>query len=287
MTFKKGGYSVIAAFSFNPGSLFKYSMLLYYFIVIPIIAFLGWIIFTGKRKRRPAASQHLDKELLPLLNAHVDYYRKLDAAAKKRFENQVTRFMQYVNIEGVGVEITDGDRLLVASSAVIPVFAFGDWEYPNLTNVILYPDTFDNDYQFEGGNRNIMGMVGTGYMNGQMLLSRSALLKGFSAASGDQNTAIHEFVHLLDKTDGATDGVPENLMPPDYATPWLKLMHQEMRRIQEGKSDIDPYALTNEAEFLAVAAEYFFEKPERFQKRHPELYDRLSKIFRQTPAGEN
>ncbi len=195
--------------------------------------------------------------------------------------------MQYVTIEGVGLEITDLDRVLVASSAVIPVFALGDWEYPNLTNVILYPDTFDKEYQFEGDKRNIMGMVGTGYMNGQMLLSRSALHKGFSSASGAQNTAIHEFVHLVDKTDGATDGVPEHLMQHAYAEPWLKLMHQEMRRIREGKSDIDPYALTNEAEFFAVAAEYFFEKPGRFEQRHPELYLQLSQIFRQVPAKKS
>jgi Mlc titration factor MtfA (ptsG expression regulator) len=94
-------------------------------------------------------------------------------------------------------------------------------------------------------------------------------------------------VHLVDKTDGATDGVPEHLMPNGYAEPWLKLMHQEMHRIKEGRSDIDPYALTNEAEFFAVASEYFFEKPERFQQRHPELYLQLSQIFRQTPAKKN
>lgn len=259
-------------------------MIYYFAIVIPLLAILAWVIFGRKSKRHNAPLQPLDKNLLSLLESHVDYYRDLDIADKKRFESQVARFLQYVNIEGVGLEITAVDKILVASSAVIPVFALGDWEYPNLTNVILYPDTFDNEYQFEGGSRSIMGMVGTGYMNGQMLLSRSALLKGFSSASGAQNTAIHEFVHLVDKTDGATDGVPEHLMPNAYAEPWLKLMHQEMRRIKDGKSDIDPYALTNEAEFFAVAAEYFFEKPGRFQQRHPELYLELSQIFRQAPA---
>jgi len=259
-------------------------MTLYFLIIIPIIALLAWIIFRPKSAAHNAPLQSLDKNLIPLLEANVGYYQYLDAKSKKRFQSHVARFLQYVNIEGVGLELTDLDRVLVAASAVIPVFAFGDWEYPNLTNVILYPDTFDSEYQFEGGSRNIMGMVGTGYMNGQMLLSRSALHKGFSAASGASNTAIHEFVHLVDKTDGATDGVPEHLMPHSYAEPWLKLMHQEMHRIKDGKSDIDPYALTNEAEFFAVASEYFFEKPDRFQQRHPELYLQLSQIFRQTPA---
>lgn len=219
-----------------------------------------------------------------LLNDRIDYYQKLNEQEKQRFEKLVVDFLQHVNVEGVGTAITDADRVLIASGAIIPVFGFGDWKYKNLTNVILYPDTFDNDFRFEGENRNILGMVGSGYMNGQMLLSRAALEKGFSGSSGKANTAIHEFVHLLDKSDGATDGIVENLMTHEYVIPWLKMMHKEMHRIQTGKSDINPYALTSEAEFLAVAAEYFFEKPGQLKHKHPEIYEQLSELFRQDPA---
>jgi Mlc titration factor MtfA (ptsG expression regulator) len=258
---------------------------MYYFaIVIPILGLLAWFIFRKKSVTVAAPVQGLDNKYILLLEAHINFYHKLDASAKKRFEAHIAQFFSYVHMEGVGMEITDLDRVMVASSAIIPVFGLGDWQYNNLTNVILYPDTFDNDYQFEGENRSIMGMVGSGYMNGQMLLSRAALTKGFSAAAGKENTGIHEFVHLLDKSDGATDGVPEQLIAHEYALPWLNRMHQEMRRIKDGRSDINPYALTNEAEFLAVASEYFFEKPDQFQHKHPELYQQLSQIFRQEPA---
>jgi Mlc titration factor MtfA (ptsG expression regulator) len=129
-----------------------------------------------------------------------------------------------------------------------------------------------------------MGMVGNGFMNGQMILSRSALLQGFSNSADKENTAIHEFVHLPDKSDGATDGVPQNLMNHEYTIPWVKMIHEEIQRIEKGKSDINPYAITNEAEFFAVVSEYFFEKPDQFNAKHPELYDSLSKIFSQNPA---
>lgn len=263
---------------------------MYFIVATLLIVILAWYLL--RKPNKPAITTpvipqvDINPAYRPLLDAHVDYYHKLDAAARKRFEAQVNGFLQYVNIEGVGTEINDLDRVLVASSAIIPIFGLGDWQYNNLTNVILYPDTFDHDYQFEGDKRDIMGMVGNGHMNGQMLLSRAALIKGFSSAAGKENTAIHEFVHLLDGADGATDGVPEHLVPPDYAQPWLSLMHREMHRIKEGHSDINPYALTNEAEFFAVAAEYFFEKPEKFQEKHPELYQHLSLIFKQNAAGK-
>lgn len=255
-------------------------------IFISILLLAAFVYFILRNTgRKTVLPETLQGSYISILTTKVPFYQKLDKEKQTLFEQLVLEFLGYVKIEGVGTGISDIDRVLVASSAIIPIFGFPGWKYKNLTNVILYPDTFDQDYQFEGENRSIMGMVGSGYMNGQMLLSRAALLKGFSKASGEGNTAIHEFVHLLDKSDGATDGVPENLLAHEYTVPWLKMMHEEMHRIEQGNSDINPYALTNEAEFLAVASEYFFEKPEKMQERHPKLYELLTKIFGQDPGN--
>ncbi|MEO6202766.1 MAG: zinc-dependent peptidase, partial [Nitrospirales bacterium] len=52
-----------------------------------------------------------------------------------------------------------------------------------------------------------------------------------------------------------------------------------------GHSDINPYGLTNEAEFFAVVSEYFFETPVRMKQKHPELYSMLEQIFHQDPQS--
>lgn len=249
-----------------------------YFIILILAIFLLIYFSSGKtgRGKTKVPKGTYNK----LLNKKVSFYQRLNKAEKINFEKRMMAFLEETHIEGVGTEITRLDRVLIASSAIIPVFGFSDWKYKNLSNVILYPDTFDKKFQFEGNNnRRIMGMVGSGFMNGQMLLSRAALYHGFSNSSGKENVAIHEFVHLLDKSDGSIDGIPENLLAHEYALPWLKMMQEEMNRIEKGKSDINPYALTNEAEFLAVVSEYFFSKPEKFQDNHPELYEQLSIIF--------
>jgi Mlc titration factor MtfA (ptsG expression regulator) len=246
-----------------------------------VFAFIGY--FFLKNSKAKVVILNADYKLI--LAQHIGFYQQLDDAGKQVFEQKINRFLTGITIEGVGTVVDDTDRVMIASSAVIPILGFKDWEYRNLTNVILYPDTFDGEFQFEGENRNILGMVGTGYMNGQMILSRAALIKGFSQSAGKENTAIHEFVHLLDKSDGATDGVPENLLAHDYVLPWLKMIHQEIHKIEAGKSDINPYAITNEAEFFAVVAEYFFQKPDELKHKHPELYEMLSTIFMQDRAG--
>jgi Mlc titration factor MtfA (ptsG expression regulator) len=235
-------------------------------------------------RKKNMVLRRLSNDEITLLHTHVDFYARLNDAQQQLFRQKIVAFLGAVKIEGVGLSITPLDSLLVAASAVIPIFGFDNWEYKNLTNVLLYPDNFNKDFEFEGDKRSIMGMVGTGYMNGQMILSQAALKHGFSKSAGKENTGIHEFVHLLDKSDGATDGIPENLMAHAYTIPWLKMIHQEMKRIADQKSDINPYALTNEAEFFAVVSEYFFEQPKVLKGKHPALYDLLCKIFSQNSA---
>ena len=255
--------------------------MLAFIIPVVIIAFLFWWFYRPK-KQKPG---FVPADITGLLENNVRYYRQLGDEEKTRFAAEVREFLEHTHIEGVGAEVADLDKVLIASSAVIPIFAFPGWKYRNLTNVILYPDTFDEKYQFEGDRRNIMGMVGSGHLNGQMLLSQSALRAGFSEHAGSSNTAIHEFVHLVDKTDGTVDGMPSSLIQYSYSLPWLKVMHEEIRRIESGHSDINPYAAMNESEFLAVVSEYFFEKPGTMAEHHPELYRLLSQIFRQDPAA--
>ncbi|MFI5453067.1 zinc-dependent peptidase [Pedobacter sp. UC225_61] len=248
------------------------------YLILAAVLFVALYFIFKKKKNVAIQISKVDQSLLA---NHVVFYQNLTSKRKQLFEQKVANFLGATIISGVGVEINQLDKLLVAASAVIPIFGFEDWQYKNLTNVLLYPDTFNTNFQFEGAERNIMGMVGTGYLNGQMVLSLSALHHGFSKSAGKENTGIHEFVHLLDKSDGATDGIPENLMSHEYTLPWVKMMHEEIEKIEDNKSDINPYAITNQAEFFAVVSEYFFEQPEILKDKHPDLYDVLSKVFGQ------
>ncbi|ULQ51393.1 zinc-dependent peptidase [Flavihumibacter fluvii] len=242
----------------------------------------GWLLWRNRQKtvlrEIPLPADYND-----ILEKEVAYFRKLNNEEKKRFEADVIAFLQQTRIEGIGTHIDDTDRLLVASSAVIPVFGFPEWTYNNLSDVLIYDDHFNGEFSVEGQNRQFMGMVGSGYMNGKMLLSKPALREGFSNKTDKNNTAIHEFVHLLDKYDGAIDGIPEALVDKQFVIPWLDLVHQKMKDILAGKSDINPYGATDKTEFFAVAAEYFFERPDLLKIKHPQLFEMLEKIFKQDP----
>jgi Mlc titration factor MtfA (ptsG expression regulator) len=247
-------------------------------LIFSLIVVLLAIVFKPKSNRTKAAS--IQPGYKTLLEECVPFYQKLNDFRKKEFEERVGIFLGRVKITGVKTEVEDIDRILIASSAVIPIFNFPGWEYLNLHEVLLYPDSFNHDFAQQGEGRDVMGMVGSGALNHVMILSQYELRQAFNNQEGKTNTAIHEFVHLVDKTDGAIDGIPEFILDKKYIMPWLNLMQKEIEMIRESNSDINPYGATNQAEFFAVVSEYFFERPELFQEKHPELFELLKKIFR-------
>lgn len=257
-----------------------FNLIVFFGMAIFILLFMvGWIF----RKRDVyTVSGKFPEEWRELLETNVHFYQNLDKAGKKKFEKKVLSFYKQVRITGIKVEVDDLDRLLTASSAVIPLFAFDGWRFTHLTEVLLYPDYFDKNFSTDSPEEVISGMVGTGRnMDGVMILNKTSLHNGFRNPDDKKNVGIHEMAHIIDKEDGAIDGVPGVLNDTKYASPWLKLMHKEMRKIKEGKSEIDEYAATSEEEFLAVTTEYFFEKPQQLKDKHPKLYKYLRKVYGQ------
>ena len=247
---------------------------------ILVLAVAGLLFsFFFRTKKKNLVVQSIPDNYRSILSEHVPFYQQLDEDRKDEFENRVQHFLATTRITGVKTTVEDIDSVLIAASAVIPIFNFPGWEYLNLHEVLLYPDSFDHEFQQQGNHRSIIGMVGSGALNHVMILSQHELRQAFINKTGKTNTAIHEFVHLVDKTDGTIDGVPEFILERKYILPWLELMRKEIELILKDRSDIDPYGATNEAEFFAVVSEYFFERPKLLKEKHPALYELLVKIF--------
>ena len=184
------------------------------------------------------------------------------------------------------MELDTTTRVLTAASAIIPIFGFPEWEWDQISEILVYPDRFDRDFAFAGGTqRHTMGMVGTGALNRLMILSKPDLLGGFRNPGDKRNVGLHEFAHLVDKSDGTIDGLPAVGLERAAIGPWIELVRRKMEEMRRGDSDIDPYGLTNEAEFFAVTTEYFFERPGVMERKHPELYAMLSRVFNQNPGS--
>ena len=247
----------------------------------PAVGVYAWQ--TGKvRSRHAILRQPFPPEWEAVLNRDVVFFRVLDPAAKRRFRRHLQVFLGEKRITGIGVQVDTTTRILAAASAIIPVFGFPDWEWEQINEVLIYPTRFDREVKFghERGE-DILGMVGTGTLNRLMILSKPDLINGFQNWTDKRNVGIHEFAHLVDKADGFIDGVPGVGLDRQAIGPWVDLVRRKMLEIEAGKSDINRYALTNKAEFLAVTAEYFFERPSMMLRKHPALYGALERVFNQ------
>lgn len=237
------------------------------------------------RARKQIIKRDFPIEWRKILEDRVGFYHTLQSEdEKRRFEKMLQLFLSEKRITGIDVEVDDLTKVLVASSAIIPIFGFRDWEYHNLGEVLIFPGSIkkyknkDNQSVSE-----VLGRVNPFQNDHYVTLSKPALERGFNDMADRKNVGIHEFAHMLDQADGEIDGTPETYLPDELIEPWRELMYREIKKIENGTSDIDSYGATSEAEFFAVVTEYFFEKPDQLAEKHPKLYMLLTRVFDQNP----
>ncbi len=248
-----------------------------------LVGVLAYAFLTRKYRRRSRIlREDFPESWRQILASRIAFYNGLSETEKRRFEAEVAIFLAEKRITGIKTEVDDVTRLLIAASAVIPIFGFQEWEYDNLAEVLVYPDSFDSDMQFTAGqDKNILGLVGSsGALNRLMILSKPHLHRSFEGSNNGHNVGIHEFAHLIDGADGQVDGLPSAACP-DCVKPWIDLVRREMARLAVGDSVLNRYGLKNPSEFFAVASEVFFSTPRRLSENHPELYRMLKRIFHQ------
>jgi Mlc titration factor MtfA (ptsG expression regulator) len=237
-------------------------------------------------RRRAVLSLPFPEKWRTFLLESYDHCQRLDPSRRARFEDDLRIFLAEKRITGVGVEVTDELRLLVAASAVTLSLGWPDYEWDHLTEVLLYAQNFERDhYAFDAES----DFVGEAAGLGTVILSVPALLESFEVPDDAYHVGIHEFVHVLSHSVEA-DHVGAHGVPPGLggarAREWAAVAEKEMERMRGSRRpDFDDYGAHDPVEFLGVAVEAFFEIPQIVRRRHGEVYAILSEYFRQDPAA--
>jgi Mlc titration factor MtfA (ptsG expression regulator) len=242
----------------------------------------AWIAGRAERRiarRRAVLSRPFPDAWRDILSERYEHYERLPEDLRQRFERDLQVFLAEKRITGVGIEATEELRVLVAASAVTLTLGWPEADWDVLTEVLLYPDDFDRDYQFGGQD-----LAGETHAWGTVILSAPALIESFEYPDDGFHVGLHEFAHLLDMERSEFDGTPTGLTEKGRRD-WAALVEAEMRRLREGKSILDDYGANDPVEFFAVAVETLFEKPRELRRRHAELYALLAEYFVQDPAA--
>lgn len=252
-------------------------------LAIPAAAVYGAAALRRPLRRRRIARQPFPRAWRDILLGGVPFYRELGSEGRRRFERDVRYFLAEQRIEGVDdVEITDEVKVLIAAGAAVLLHGQPEWELPRGHTILVYRSAFDETFRC----RQEGPLAGQMHGQGPIIISLEALLGGWRGETEDSNVALHEFAHLMDMRCATAHGIPR-MLTPRAARAWVDLVHREMAKVERGRSLLREYAATDEAEFFAVAVEYFFQKPEALRDGHPELYAALAQFFNQDPASRN
>jgi len=244
-----------------------------------VIGIALWRVFARRGERRRAAlARELPAPSRRLLAERYEHYRRLPSDLRRRFDDDLKLFLAEKRITGIGIEVTDEMRLLVAASAVTLTLGWPEADWDVLAEVLVYPQAFDRDYSFEGED-----LAGEAHAWGTVILSAPALRESFEYPDDGYHVGLHEFAHLLELQQTEFAGIPAGL-DASTSREWSAVIESEVERIRRGRSVLDEYGAEDPVELFAVAVEAFFELPGEVRQHHPRLYALLGEYFRQDPA---
>jgi Mlc titration factor MtfA (ptsG expression regulator) len=216
----------------------------------------------------------------PIVARRFPFAAKLGAEKRARFLLHLKVFAFDKDWAGAaGLEVTDEMKVVVSGAAARLSRNLDLNLYDALRTIVIYP----SHYKHPEGDSVVLGEA---HRWGQVILSWDAVQSGLTNANDGHDTALHEFAHVLDASDGAFDGTPELHHHRDYHA-WAKVFSQRYfaLRARPDKNVLRPYGATNEAEFFAVATEAFFEKPLQLKRKAPDLYDELRRYYQVDPSA--
>ncbi|MCO4772245.1 MAG: zinc-dependent peptidase [Deltaproteobacteria bacterium] len=115
-------------------------------------------------------------------------------------------------------------------------------------------------------------------------ISTEEVLLGARAGHEALDVVVHELTHVLDHMQEPTGMLP--FMEREEQREFVRLRARELEKLADGASCLDPYALTNDMEFLAVAVETFFARPYELATTSPKLFQSIDRYFQVDPQED-
>src|SRR5690554_6149592 len=211
-----------------------------------------------------------------VLQAEVDFYKKLSDKQKRYFEHRVAVFLKsHPIIPRENLVLTPAMKVLVASSSVALTFGLQRYIYRSFRVILLYPDIYYSTLteQYHKGEFNPKNKV--------LVFTWKHFLESHQSADDNLNLGLHEFAHALHFEMKLKGNPNAHHFKKSFLKILLELRNPEKRQKLSTSPYFRKYAFENKYEFLAVLIETYFETPERFQADFPVFYQQIRKMLNQ------
>ncbi|MCB9228649.1 MAG: zinc-dependent peptidase [Deltaproteobacteria bacterium] len=248
--------------------------------------------FLKKRRRERLKTTPTPSFWRDLLQDEVPYFNKLLPEDQEELINHMKVFLAEKEFSGaLGFVVTDHVKLIIAAYACILLLHRKTDYYPLLDLIVIYPEAYIATVKRDHNGVCVVtreARLGESWPWGTLVLSWSAIRADICHTGSSRNLIFHEFAHQLDQESGQSDGAPVLDKSSQYQG-WANILSFEYKKLiydieRDHKHFFDDYAATSPAEFFAVITEYFFDRPLKFKKKHPQLYQQLTTFYQQDPA---
>ncbi len=215
-----------------------------------------------------------------IISKELSFYNRLTKWQQVEFEDRVLRFIEaHEFVSRENVVLTNRMKLLISGTAVMITFGFHSYLLSMFTTIIVFPEHYFStiNKQYHKGEANPMVKA--------VVFSWQDFEEGIKITNDNLNLGIHELTHALyfsfikEQSSSARH----------FRTCYKDLLDflkdpKEQQKVIKAKYLRD-YAFENQHEFLAVMVEHFFETPDVFKEKLPQIYYRLRKVFNIDFAG--
>jgi MtfA peptidase len=251
-----------------------------FILLLAQIYFREHIIIVLRRHfhRHSPARLHHFPEYHKIIFRYIPYYRKLSFRGKKKFTQRVDEFIKTKTFVGMeNLHLTEEMKVLISASAIQLTFGLEKYLLEFFTTIRVYPQYFYSKLlkaELKGGASE----------TGVIMLSWKDFLDGYLHPHDNYNLGLHEMAHVI--KINVIKGADFDDKFSFYLDEWIQIGNVEFERLShKNKSIIREYGGTNMHEFFAVCVEHFFENPEEFHEKLPDVYNHLCFLLNQDPMN--
>ncbi|WP_164510864.1 zinc-dependent peptidase [Nonlabens xiamenensis] len=202
------------------------------------------------------------------------FYQHLQPKYQRQFEHRVANFIADKHFRHRYDEpITDEQYVLLSAVACRLTFGRRSYQMPMLHTILLFPEAFTspvNEAEHKGEyNPNAKVLA----------LSWADFKLGMDVINDNLHLGLHEFTHVIHFESEHSATVDATRFHKYHQLILRQLMRSEVRAKLDDTQFFRAYAFTNQYEFMAVLAEYFFESNAEFRSEFPVIYNYFKRIL--------
>ncbi len=208
------------------------------------------------------------------ISLNSQFYTDLTLANKKYFEHRVLNFIEsFEFVSREGVKITEEIKLLIAASAIKLTFGYRHYIFSSINIIIVYPKNYFSPF----GNQQHKGETNLRYK--VVVFSLQDFKEGIKIVDDNLNLGLHEFTHAMHFSFMSSGNSSASYFKKHYNNLLEFMVDKAEQQKLVNTGYLREYAFENEFEFLAVLVEHFFETPEKFKQKLPQLFLKIEKLL--------